>query len=285
MHPTRGALLQEIAALFLLTLLFSAKTYAGDLIFEWAPDFSDKEKAITKKWISDYHSAIERQLIPYPFDIRIGFHRRERGATSLDIFGMTDRSKQQGIDFYIDSPKALSYDALMGEWTAPHELSHLLLPYIGRQHSWFAEGFASYMQYKVMADAGYISEKERWSRYRWNIEKAAKRYPFEKKPFIDMSQTLVANWDWPMVHWGGVAFFVNVEHALMEKDSSLTATLRSYVYCCRTNENTLENLLSELDKASKTKAFTQTYQNVKTQAGFPNYETALSVVKAQQLSK
>jgi len=69
----------------------------------------------------------------------VHFHRRDAGA-----LGHTRRSRRQSVHFYVDPQ--FSYDALRRDWTASHELSHLVLPYLGAEHIWFAEGFASDMQ-------------------------------------------------------------------------------------------------------------------------------------------
>ena len=46
----------------------------------------------------------------------------------------------------------------MNDWTAPHEMSHLAIPYIGEKEVWFAEGFASFMQYQVMMEMGVMTK-------------------------------------------------------------------------------------------------------------------------------
>jgi hypothetical protein len=246
------------------------------LFFEWSEDYSADERAATKNWVTRYHQTIENTFGPYPFDIRIGFHRRGKKSTHLDIFGMTDRSDQQGIDFYIDSPHAVTLSMLMDEWTAAHELSHLLIPYVGQKHTWFAEGFASYMQYKVMADSGQISEVERWNKYQWHINKASGRYAYGEAPFIDMVSSMRKNWDWPMIHWGGVSYFINAEYALNKKNTSIEAVVSNFMVCCRENNSNLRSLLAEFDRLSNSTIFTDLYQQMKSQPGFPNYRAALN---------
>ena len=43
------------------------------------------------------------------------------------------------------------------DWTAPHELSHLLLPYVSSSDAWLSEGMATYYQNVVRARSGAIT--------------------------------------------------------------------------------------------------------------------------------
>jgi len=37
-------------------------------------------------------------------------------------------------------------------------MSHLAIPYVGEKEVWFAEGFASFMQYQVMMEMGVMTK-------------------------------------------------------------------------------------------------------------------------------
>lgn len=273
-----------IGACLLNSALFTSNAKA-EISWQWSPDYSAEEKLATKAWIVSYKEAIEKQFGPYPFNIRIGFHRRNRNSNKLDIFGMTDRAAQQGVDFYIDSPSPLRLPTLLSDWTAAHELSHLLLPYVGRKNAWFSEGFASYMQYKVMADAGQISEKSRWDKYKSHISRAAERYQYGKAPFISMVNDMREERDWPMIHWGGVSYFINAERKLNRMGRSIEQTVANYMACCRPNSSSLDELLLDLDQQSKSTVFTALYQDYKNNPGFPDYQSALNELSKTSLRK
>ncbi|MFQ5609571.1 MAG: hypothetical protein ACE5F8_04800, partial [Woeseiaceae bacterium] len=49
-------------------------------------------------------------------------------------------------------------------WTATHEFSHLMLPYVNRRHRWVSEGFASYYQNILLARAGEYSQQLAWQK-------------------------------------------------------------------------------------------------------------------------
>ena len=53
-----------------------------------------------------------------------------------------------------------SMQEITNDWTAFHELSHLLIPYRGHGDLWFSEGLATYYQNIIQARAGVLSEAE-----------------------------------------------------------------------------------------------------------------------------
>jgi hypothetical protein len=63
-------------------------------------------------------------------------------------------------EFFVDETAPLQ--ALQADWTASHELSHILLPYVSRSDRWLSEGLASYYQYILLARNGVIDERTAW---------------------------------------------------------------------------------------------------------------------------
>lgn len=51
---------------------------------------------------------------------------------------------------------------LSDDWTATHEFSHLLMPYVRADDTWLREGMAAYYQYVARARAGQYDEREAW---------------------------------------------------------------------------------------------------------------------------
>ena len=54
--------------------------------------------------------------------------------------------------------------AFREDWTAAHELSHLLLPHVTRSDAWLSEGLASYYQNVLRARAGMMSDRLAWQK-------------------------------------------------------------------------------------------------------------------------
>ena len=90
----------------------------------------------------------------------------------------------------------------MNDWTAAHELSHLLLPYLGRDNSWYAEGFASFMQYQILHAMNLLSKSAIDTEYQRRLDKAESNYTFDQLPFALAAKKLRAQHKYPTMYWG-----------------------------------------------------------------------------------
>jgi hypothetical protein len=198
-------------------------------------------------------------------------HRRD-GAREPVPWANTQRYRGQGVHFHVDP--SYSLEAFRRDWTAPHELSHLILPYVGRQHAWFSEGFASYMQYPVMQAMGVLSESDAIRRYQRNFERAARGYGYPQRPFVEAAPKLRSDGQYRVMYWGGAAYFLQVDEALRESQSSLPAVLRTYVDCCRRDRAALNALITELDRLSPSPVFAEHYTRLSSEPGFPRFRAA-----------
>jgi hypothetical protein len=254
----------------LITLLASLPAAArAELTLVWEDPFSDAEKAKLTAWVRETYDAVERLVGELPMGVRAYMHRRDRAREPVP-WANTQRRRGQGVHFHVDP--SYSLEDFRQDWTAPHELSHLILPYVGRRNAWFSEGFASYMQYPVMQAMGVLTEAEARDRYRQNLERAARRYRYPEDSFIEAAPKLRADRQYPVMYWGGAAYFLQVDDALRASGSSLRAVLRDYLDCCRQNRASLTALLADLDRLSKTEAFTQHYARLSSEPGFPRFD-------------
>ena len=262
MHGPRRLL--ALLALFSGSALNAAQ---AELVWHWEDQFSAAEKRKLKAWVEETVAAVEEFVTPFPFDIHINFHRT---SSSRPVpWANTIRSRRQGVNFHVN-PR-FSAEDLRKDWTAYHEVSHLLLPYLGRRHSWFAEGFASFMQYQVMHSAGVLSEQQMAWRYQERIGRAERRYDMRDMPFVEAAPMLRAKRQYPTMYWGGAVYFLRVDQALKEKGTSIPDVVREFVACCRTNrERELDRLTAELDRLAGSDAFTKELMYVRTQPGFPD---------------
>lgn len=210
---------------------------------------------------------VEDFVAPYPFDIHITFHRSTRGRGPVP-WANTVRSRRQGVNFHVDPRHSLK--ELKADWTAAHELSHLLIPYLGKRNAWFAEGFASYMQYQVMHSMGTITDQEMQTRYQEKIERAATRYDMDDMPFTEAAGELVARRDYPTMYWGGALYFLQVDTNLRRQSQSVPAVLREFLECCRMRVDRMNALVSELDRLSGSELFSKQIETMRTSPGFPD---------------
>lgn len=269
-RPPAGAhLLRSAAAGMLLVLLTGLAAEArGTVAYLWRDDFSAAEREKLTAWVGETVAALETLVGPFPMDVRVYIHRRDDASEPVP-WANTQRYRGQGVHFHVDPDYPLR--AFREDWTAPHELSHLILPYLGDAHAWFAEGFASYMQYQVMEAQGVLTAGEAARRYRRNFEAAERGYDYGDRTFPEAAPKLRAERKYPVMYWGGAAYFMQVDDALQHSGSSLAVVLRRYLACCRRNHGELEALLTELDRIAGADTFRQLHQRLLEEPGFPTY--------------
>ncbi|WP_237067215.1 hypothetical protein [Microbulbifer guangxiensis] len=263
---TSGACIRLI---WYLLLSLAALPVRAEIVWHWEDSFTATEREKLIRWVSETTAAVEEHVAPFPFDLHIFFYRRESRREPVP-WANTRRDRIQGVNFHVDPDYPLQ--AFLDDWTAPHELSHLLIPYLGRQHAWFAEGFASFMQFQIMQQMGVLTEAQAEARYRVRVERAARRYSYDDRPFAEAALRLRANSEYPTMYWGGAVYFLQVDRQLRENGSSLRQVLAEYVHCCRLRDHNIAALTSELDRISGEEVFTILLQELNVKRGFPAVE-------------
>lgn len=261
-----------------LALLAYGKGHA-EVRFIWKDAFSGAEQEKLRTWVEDTVAGVEQLVGPFPFDIHVHMHRADRGREPVP-WANTRRGAKQGVNFHVNTRYSL--EAFRADWTAPHELSHLIIPYLGSKHSWFAEGFASYMQYQVMQATKALTAKEASHRYLARLDNASRNYRFDDRAFAHAAPTLKQERKYPVMYWGGAAYFLQVDAALRSRGNTrLIDVLGEYLECCRRNSQQLDSLVAELDGISGTGTFSKHLARFRTEPGFPRYDV-LSEYPAQR---
>ena len=251
-------------------LLTSLPAYSqnNNLRFHWEDSFSATEQQRLQNWIIRTDTALTELVGELPFTRHIFFHRRDNSREPVP-WAHTQRSPTQGVHFHVDmSYPQQDFDE---DWSAPHELSHLVIPYLGRKNAWFAEGFASYMQYQVMMQMGVLTHSDAQQRYAQRIERAEKRFALDDLPFVEAAPKLRAMGQYPTMYWGGAVYFKQVAQQLnIQGRISLMDTLASYVSCCRNEDASLKTLITQLDQLASGKVFRHCMDEFERQPGFPD---------------
>ncbi len=253
-----------------ICLLTSLPAYSqnDNLRFHWEDTFTATEQQRLQNWILRTDRALTELVGELPFTRHIFFHRRDDSREPVP-WAHTQRGSIQGVHFYVD----LSYPQqdFDEDWTAPHELSHLVIPYLGRKNAWFAEGFASYMQYQVMMQMGVLTRTDAQQRYTQRIKRAEKKFALDDLPFAEAATKLRAIGQYPTMYWGGAVYFKQVAQQLdAQGKASLLATLASYVSCCRNDEASLQTLIEQLDQLASGEVFRHCMDEFERQPGFPD---------------
>jgi len=221
----------------------SAKESEG-IVFHYEDSFSESEKAKLETWLKTTVGATEKLLGKYPFKLYLYLHRSENSGEPVP-WANTERSEKQGIHFHVNPDYSLK--AFLSDWTAPHEISHLAIPFVGRSNSWFAEGFATYMQGEILLQMGECTQKDIDLKYEEKIAKARPYYMVDE-PYAEVAMNLRKRHHYPEMYWGGALFFVELNNRLIVKEqSNLFQVLQDYQLCCRLNDSDLSSLLDSFD--------------------------------------
>ena len=241
----------------------------AERLYHFDDDFSGAERARLVAWIDEAAGGLEALVGPFPMDVHVHFQRTH--AREPVPWANTLRGRRQGVRFRVDT--SFSQEDFRRDWTAAHELSHLVLPYLGRRHAWFAEGFASYMQYQVMQAAGILTEAEARSAYRRKIERARRNYPYGRREFVAATPRLRAERKYPVMYWGGAVYFMRLNETMRHQSGqSIFDPLSQYMRCCRSNRGRLETLIADLDRLHPEELFSESLSAFRRERGFPEVD-------------
>ena len=162
-------------------------------------------------------------------------------------FGSVTRGGAGSVLLFV-SPQA-TLPELARDWVLPHELSHLFLPYVARQHAWFSEGAATYYQEVLRARGGAIPESEALL----NIARSTRSAALDGtgRALREESQAMHETFAFRAVYWAGAAYFLMADVALRHATNG-QQSLDSVLQAVRaegpqqTNE-TLDELLARMD--------------------------------------
>lgn len=245
----------------------------AEIRWSWEDDFSTAERARLTAWITTVVASVEEAIAPYPFDLYIRFYRANSARTPVPWANTIRSSRRQGVNIHVDP--GFTSTELLADWTAYHELAHLFLPFLGRSNSWFAEGFASFMQYPLMHAAGVMTTDAMWATYRAKIERAKRNYDMPERLFIDAVPTLRERRDFPTQYWGSAIYFLRVDTELRESNSSVLQVVGGFVACCRFEPRNLDQLIETLDRVAGNDVFSRRLAEFREVRGFPEYAGVL----------
>lgn len=148
------------------------------------------------------------------------------------------------------------------DWTAAHELSHLLLPYVSRREAWLSEGFASYYQNIARSRAGMLSSQQVWQ----NLHDGFGRgLAGTKRETLAQATRLMRDGNnYMRVYWSGVAMALMADIELRELSDgqqTLADALRQLGDCCLPSSRSWSGreVFERLDGITETRVFTTLY--------------------------
>lgn len=251
--------------LFLIVLAGAAR---ADIHWYWQDDFDSAERAKLLAWVEHSRTGLSRLFGEIPLRFHVHFSRMSSHREPVP-WAHTNKGGGASVYFHVDTRYSLA--AFKSDWTAPHELAHLLLPYLGEDSRWFAEGIASYLQYPIMYASGTLSWDSATERYRERFERAANMRGYDRYSIVDLSRRTGRQSAYVRFYWGGAAYFAHVDRRLARATGRrLVDILRDYVHCCYQPWGIdAPGLMRKLDTLSATAIFTETYHDTVARAGFP----------------
>ncbi len=190
-------------------------------------------------------------------------------------FGRVIRTDGEKIELFINADRPI--EDFYGDWTATHEFSHLMLPYLGQRHRWISEGFASYYQNVLMSRAGNYTPDEAWRKLVAGLDRGRR-----SRPELSLNEAADAGVRIARMklYWSGAAIALMADVELRERSGgaeSLDVALDRLQRCCLPSRRTWTGpeLFSKLDEMIESPVFMPLYKQYADHAGFPDYEPLL----------
>jgi len=194
----------------------------------------------------------------------------KRQSTGAVPFGRVVRDGGEAIELFVNRDQPMQ--AFLGDWTATHEFSHLMLPYVTPAHRWVSEGFAQYYQNVLLARSGTYEPVDAWQKLYEGLERGRQSRP-ELSP-NDATARGMRNGRMK-IYWSGAAIALMADVTLRERSGG-TMTLDDVMGrlqdCCLPSERTWTGpeLFETLDMLAGTPVFMPLYKRYADTAGFPD---------------
>jgi hypothetical protein len=155
--------------------------------------------------------------------------------------------------------RAVSSDELLNDWVLVHEMTHLALPEVGRDHAWLAEGLATYVEGVARVQAGNLEARALWQE---DVAAMPKGLPQMGDEGLDHTHT------WGRTYWGGAIFCLAADVAIREQSANtrglqdaLRAILRESGGMVASWK--IERILATGDAATGTTVLTELYRSMR----------------------
>jgi len=180
-------------------------------------------------------------------------------------FGRVRRSDPPQVHLYVH-PQAL-LDPLLDDWRGFHEFAHLLLPFVGNDDIWFAEGLAAYYQHLLQVRAGVIDADEAWRRMFAGFQRGLDDPSGREQTLRELSPRMWRERAFRRIHWTGAAYFLRVDVRLRQAsdgEQSVDSALAAFVRCCRDMNRSwnARQLIERLDRLGGTRVWREEYQHM-----------------------
>lgn len=228
----------------------------GKIIWHWEDEFTQADQQKIKTWLNKITDFTMTTLGGYQFNLHYYLHLSD-GDEPVP-FGHTSRKQQQSVHFYINP--SFSLDEFVNDWTAQHEISHLSIPFIGKENMWFSEGYATYLSRKIMITQGIYTEKSFDSLYIERIGGDDVIYNTPHTSVVDLCRQLKQNHHYSSIYYAGSSYFFLTDKALRaDRNMELIQVVQIYQNQNRLSDTTLSQVIASFDQISESKIFSKLF--------------------------
>jgi hypothetical protein len=181
------------------------------------------------------------------------------------------RGGSPAAHFFINQRRPIK--EFLEDWTAVHELSHLLLPYVHSDDIWLSEGVATYYQNVLRARSGRMTAAEAWQRLHAGFVRG-----MESAPGLTLAQateSMYRDGTYMRVYWEGAAMLLIADVRLRQLTAgkqSLDTALAALNDCCETTDRawSAREIFDKLDEVTGTRIFGEIYDQHVASRNFPD---------------
>lgn len=194
-------------------------------------------------------------------------------------WGQVVRGGGAAAQLYFDMYRPLA--DLDGDWTATHELSHMLLPYLEDDATWLSEGFAAYYQNVLRARAGMLTAAQAWDELAGGFQRG--RRDTRDESLLETTRNMRRERAFMRVYWSGAAFVLLADVELRQTSGgrqSLDTALAELKHCCLPSDRywTGDELLRRLDTITGTQIFSRLAYGIVSSREFPDVSPAFEAL-------
>ena len=267
-----------------LIILFLCTQLQATPRWVWEDNFSRNEKQQLTRWITRTEDGMTALFGSLPYSYRVHFHRMTEGREPVP-WAHTDKTNGRSVHFHVNT--AFSWKSFNKDWTAPHELSHLMFPYLGKDNAWFSEGIASYLQYQIMYANNTVTWQQATNKFQERFTNANRYKSYDDISIVELSRIMHETGAFVRLYWGGAAYFLNVDRKLHDqKQLRLNDIITQYLNCCVfQRHHSAQAMIKKFDQLSDSTVFTDTYHETVMQNGFPDTKKPLAWLKQHPPAK
>lgn len=258
----------HLATAIILGLSLTAPVIAKTNIkFELSSQFNPSQQKKVKQWLHQGLTAVEESIAPLPFQ-QVKFSvLKHHNNTQAVPWGQIVRGRPNTVKLHISAKASLT--ELSEDWTLYHEISHLYLPYLNYSSFWLGEGFASYMQYIIMYQAGWLDRRQFLKKIEAGFERGRRKTLTTPGELKDVAANMWELRAYRRVYWSGAAYFLEADLALHKKGLSLSEVMTKYVDCCLRGYSRGNTLAKQLDRLSDSNIFVPLFNKYANRTDFP----------------